>query len=545
MNNFNYKRLPPFKWFILENFPFIEADFDALTEWQLLCKLGNELSKVVNATNTLGTQVETLTDYVSNYFDNLDVQEEINNKLDEMAESGELTDIIAQYLELAGILAFNTVSNMANAQNLANGSFARTYGKLTYNDGLGAYYKIRTLTSSDVIDGNNIVALANYPTLIAEKMPDANIDSINTKIGNLSNLDTTNKTNLVGAINEVNEKATSISVLPTKPLGMKKVIIIGDSYASRENNWVTTLVSLLGLSSSEYYKSAIGSSGFVQQGQQNKTFLTLLTDVIDTLTTVQKAEITHVIVCGGANDNTHEETDIKNAITTFVNTVNSNLPNARTLIGEIGWTNIPSDIVNYGKVVDVYSKCTVNPKCYYLNNVQYTLHNYDLLLSDGVHPTADGNIALASNIHQAIMTGSCEVIYSQFRHKLNENDSLKTFYESLNNNITKVYSNRTSYVVKNFGNVIANGTGTGVMELTDNIFKYAKGSYYESNRTFIVANLLVNGTRRDVNCTIGVYEGKLKLYPLIIKQDGSYETLTNVTAVWLPQFNIVMDSLQC
>ena len=29
-----------------------------------------------------------LEDYVNNYFDNLDVQEEINNKLDDMAESG-------------------------------------------------------------------------------------------------------------------------------------------------------------------------------------------------------------------------------------------------------------------------------------------------------------------------------------------------------------------------------------------------------------------------------------------------------------------------
>ena len=36
-----------------------------------------------------------LQEYVDNYFENLDVQEEINNKLDEMAESGELTEIIA------------------------------------------------------------------------------------------------------------------------------------------------------------------------------------------------------------------------------------------------------------------------------------------------------------------------------------------------------------------------------------------------------------------------------------------------------------------
>ena len=85
MNKFNYSKLTPFKWYVLENFPFIEADFDALTEWQLFCKIGKEINKIIKSTNTLGTQVESLTDYVTNYFDNLDVQEEINNKLNEMA----------------------------------------------------------------------------------------------------------------------------------------------------------------------------------------------------------------------------------------------------------------------------------------------------------------------------------------------------------------------------------------------------------------------------------------------------------------------------
>ena len=102
MNKFNYKNLTPFKWFVLENFPFIEADFDALTEWQLFCKLGKEMNKIINSENTLGTQMENVTNafielqnYVNNYFENLDIQEEVNNKLNEMASSGELTEIIA------------------------------------------------------------------------------------------------------------------------------------------------------------------------------------------------------------------------------------------------------------------------------------------------------------------------------------------------------------------------------------------------------------------------------------------------------------------
>lgn len=103
MNKFEYKNLTPFKWFVLENFPFIEADFDALTEWQLFCKLGKEMNKIINSENTLGTQVENVTNafielqnFVNNYFDNLDVQEEVNNKLNDMAEDGTLANIINQ-----------------------------------------------------------------------------------------------------------------------------------------------------------------------------------------------------------------------------------------------------------------------------------------------------------------------------------------------------------------------------------------------------------------------------------------------------------------
>lgn len=178
MNDFNYKKLTPFKWFVLENFPFIEEDFDAITNWQLFCKLGNEINKIINSENTLGIQVEnvsnafnTLENYVANYFENLNVQDEINNKLDEMAESGELTDIIAQYLQLQGLLCYNTKNDMKNAENLADGSFAKTYGENTYNDGNGAFYKIREILNTDVIDNINIIALVNYNNLVAERIP--------------------------------------------------------------------------------------------------------------------------------------------------------------------------------------------------------------------------------------------------------------------------------------------------------------------------------------------------------------------------------------
>lgn len=188
--NYNYINLPPFKWFVLQNFPFIEADFDAITNWQLFCKLGEEINKIVNSVNASGEQVEALTNaynelkaYVDNYFENLDVQEEVNNKLDEMAESGQLSDIIAQYLELQAVLGFNDISDMRQAEYIANGSLLRTYGQDTLNDGKGAFYYVRGVTSEDVIDNINIVALHDN-TLVAVKCFDYNMQQLEQNLEN-------------------------------------------------------------------------------------------------------------------------------------------------------------------------------------------------------------------------------------------------------------------------------------------------------------------------------------------------------------------------
>ena len=54
-----------------------------------------------DTTETVNEYIEKFTelhDYVYYYFDNLDVQEEINNKLDQMADDGELEDIIRLYI---------------------------------------------------------------------------------------------------------------------------------------------------------------------------------------------------------------------------------------------------------------------------------------------------------------------------------------------------------------------------------------------------------------------------------------------------------------
>ena len=119
------------------------------------------------ATEELQALYVELNSYVSNYFDNLDVQEEINNKLDAMVEAGTLQEIVATYLNATAVWGFDTVANMKSSSNLINGSYAKTLGYHSKNDGGAGIYKIRTRTFEDTIDEGKIVLMSDE-TLVAE-----------------------------------------------------------------------------------------------------------------------------------------------------------------------------------------------------------------------------------------------------------------------------------------------------------------------------------------------------------------------------------------
>lgn len=121
-NNYkDMKPITPFKLCVLQNFPFIEADFDAVTNYQLLCKVVEYLNKVIDNSNTQNANISqleqnfiTLYNYVKTYFDNLDVQDEINKKLDEMAVSGQLATIVFKFTGFVTPEMFGASGNGVN-----------------------------------------------------------------------------------------------------------------------------------------------------------------------------------------------------------------------------------------------------------------------------------------------------------------------------------------------------------------------------------------------------------------------------------------------
>lgn len=156
-------KIPKFRRCVLQNFPFIEQDFDALTDYELLCKVVEYLNRVIDSENTLTTQMTDLTtafaelqSYVENYFESLDIQDEVNNKLEEMADAGTLQEIIAEYLQSNVAWTFNTVADMKEATNLTNGSYAMTLGFHSAGDGGGGIYRI---TNTGTANEKNIIAI--------------------------------------------------------------------------------------------------------------------------------------------------------------------------------------------------------------------------------------------------------------------------------------------------------------------------------------------------------------------------------------------------
>ena len=252
--NLSFRQLVLMNMQQLTNFPYIEKDFDALTDYELLCLVVKFLNDVIanqneqndsitrmyqsflslqdyvnNTKDTLEDAFNTLDNYVRTFFDNLDLQEEVDNKLDKMIEDGTLQEIIASYLQSNVTWTFDTVADMKSATNLINGSFARTIGYYSINDGGGAFYKIvedEPLTHYEELDNNLYAKL-----IIDEK---TNVDQYGAKGDG-----TTDDSSIIQtAINELdivnfNEKTYLVSNTLTPKNNLE---LIGDKTKFKINN---------------------------------------------------------------------------------------------------------------------------------------------------------------------------------------------------------------------------------------------------------------------------------------------------------------------
>jgi hypothetical protein len=372
------KNIPPFVRFCAASVPMV---FDnSLSYYECLCALTKKLQEIVDVVNVNAEQLQGLQDsfnelkaYVDNYFDNLDVQAEINAKLDEMAEGGQLAAIIAQFLAAAPVFGYDTISDMSNATNLANGCIARVLGNTTASAGDGAYYKVRTKEQGETADGFYKVAIGN--TLIADRI--------------------------------ITAKETD------------RTILIGDSYSLDRRpdiaitGWAVPLKDMLGLTGNDCYIIQDNGGGFTRSGSTGTFQQGLAALSVD-----DKSSIKRIVVCGGLNDCTNSKSTILNAISDFVNYCKLNYPNAKIYIGHIGNINDNSQADNqYTRWLCLKNsiaayKDSIQYGCNYLNGVEFVMKNYDNYYDAG-HPNQALCDILASNIYQALISGSTFVQYPE------------------------------------------------------------------------------------------------------------------------------------
>ena len=272
--------ISPFKFFTLTNFPYIEQTFDTLTNYELLCKIVEELNKLIKNNNITNQNVinlynnfVNLKNYVDQYFDDLNIQNEVNNKLDVMANDGTLATIINENI-------FNELNS--NLENLSN--------------------KV----------GNE--TLPNPDLSISQ-----NINILNNKIGSesLPNPDES----IISNINTLNDEIESNE--------LTELIIFGDSWSDPAVDGVVypnIIASILKLNLHNYAKSGanmIGNSTIDFDAQINNFIVS----------SVNKTKVKYIILLGGINDyrDSVNRANLRTKINELENQLKTLCPNAYIL----------------------------------------------------------------------------------------------------------------------------------------------------------------------------------------------------------------------
>ena len=177
-----YTELRPFRYWCQKVLPLVYDD--SLSYMELLCKVVDYLNKTMHDVDTLHTDVVQLhaayiqlQQYVNTYFENLDIQPEIDKKLDEMAESGALLNIIKpSVIDEVNIWLSEHITNPTNSvidtSLTINGAAAdaKVVGERLLKDGLAyskqfinsSYYKGTGISASTDANGSSFISFDEY-----------------------------------------------------------------------------------------------------------------------------------------------------------------------------------------------------------------------------------------------------------------------------------------------------------------------------------------------------------------------------------------------
>lgn len=342
-------------------------------------------------------------------------------------------------------------------------------------------------------------------------------------------------------VNEVKRAVNEVSNLLNNTY-----LFIGDSYGAHldtEKNWCEYCAEYMGLETNQWYQRCNSGAGFTII---SNSFLSLLKSLENNVT--DKTSITHIVVCGGMNDNNSSSADIMYAIKQFVDYSKSVFPNANVYIGYIGWSLQPTEKI--ANTIKVYTQCS-ELGAYYLNNIEYSLHLPKYLLNrsstDVHHPSEQGEQAIARNLMNCLHNGSCDVTYiaNQFVDTTASTNIPLVFKGRvrgfLHNGMTQIAIGDTllgyagAFAFKGTVETLKEGSAFVICDLADDIPAFGCNLYQTQVivpfRIYSLNNMLGFGS-------IGVKNRQLIFQVIMIPNEVS----TNVT-ITIPAVNLVGSTL--
>ncbi len=194
----------------------------------------------------------------------------------------------------------------------------------------------------------------------------------------------------------------------------KKYVFLGDSYNNPTyGNWGPALAGYLGLAEADY-RNLYQDGGSFYAGN----LLTKLRNSTSDITPAMGKEYGAIVVLAGINDahtDTHDNYDaVTDGISAFCAWCKGKFPNATVYLGFVGNSIETSTILNgrdwenIAKALGRYARCgEFGAK--FIPNLEYVLHDYSLMGSDGIHPTAAGGQEIARYTASALKTGGVDV----------------------------------------------------------------------------------------------------------------------------------------
>lgn len=363
-NNRNISTFSPFITYCQHVIPL--AYDESMSYYETLCALRDYIGKMIEAVNNnadavteLQNAFNTLQNYVDNYFNNLDVQTEINNKLDEMVSDGTLNTIINQEI-------FSDLNN-----------------------------KVTELENNNTTINNDITELKNKDTDLESKIETntTSINQINSKLNEIKNC-------LV-----IGDSWTSDSSA-------------GRNLRNGAESWVNTFKNIF---NKNFINVSENAAGFVNVGDESalSTFVTQYTTYIN-LENTNKSLLDTIIIFGGQNDiyNNKSLTDIKSAIDSLASSINENTPHAKVYLAYGNMQNLVTSNTYRALINSVleYASTTYNWTC--TNASGWLIGGSTNLYANQSHQNAEGNKRIISMMNTFLFGGdgiSVPVTVSNFK----------------------------------------------------------------------------------------------------------------------------------